>query len=200
MLLHLTQYSLLSPDQFGFLPKRSATLQLLICLDNWTEALDAGAPVDIIFIDFARAFDSVAHGKLCHKLQFYGFDGTLVDWITDFLANRTQSVTVGNAISTEINVTSGVPQGSVLGPLLFVIFINDLNCNEFGVETPKFADDVLMHNKIIADQDHLTLQNALASVETWSIASQLPIATAKCSVMHLGKSNDKIDYIVSGML
>ena len=196
MLSHLTDHTLLSADQFGFLPGRSTTLQLLMCLDSWTFALDAGAPVDIIFIDFAKAFDSVSHAKLLQKLKFYGFSGSLLDWISDCLADRTQAVSVSGVMSELTNVTSGVPQGSVLGPLLFILFINDLSCEEYNIDAPKFADDVLMHNAIISQHDQRNLQGALGHVECWSNASQLPIADTKCSVLHLGSANAKYNYLL----
>ncbi|MCP4978830.1 MAG: hypothetical protein GY931_22020, partial [Maribacter sp.] len=101
------------------MPKRSAVTQLFESFDDWVNALDSNKFVDVVFIDFAKAFDSISTKKLISKLRCHGINGKLLDWIFDFLSNRTQSVSVDDKHSSLGSVRSGVSQGSVLGPLLF---------------------------------------------------------------------------------
>jgi len=200
LIIYLKTHGLLPKDQFGFLSGRSTTLQLLNCLNDWTEALELGIPVDIITIDFAKAFDSVVHSKLLCKLLGFGVRGNLFAWVSDFLANRQQSVVVGSAVSSTQTVSSGVPQGSVLGPLLFLLFISDLNTDDISVSMPKFADDVKLYRTIIEHLDHLSLQSALYHVYEWSQRNQLPINNKKCLCFHLGRNNNSLEYQLNDKL
>ena len=133
--------------QYGFISARSSTLQLLTVLDRWTEALDQGIPVDCICLDYQKAFDVVPHKILLGKLDAYGITKGIAEWISSFLLGRTQKVSVNGKESNWKEVISGIPQGSVLGPLLFVIYINDLP-DILESDAFLFADDTKIYRLI----------------------------------------------------
>ena len=157
---HLSANNLITSSQHGFRSGRSTQTQVLECLNDWTQALDVDKSVDVIYLDISKAFDTVSHTKLCHKLRKYGFHGPVLKWIEDFLSERSQFVQVNNSRSDNARVKSGVPQGSVLGPVLFLIFINDIidavkySCIKiFADDTkPYFCiDSIEAYNQLISD-------------------------------------------------
>ena len=192
ILKHLQKYKLISNAQFGFLPHRSTCTQLISFLSRWLKCINDKLRIDNIYIDFQKAFDTVSHQKLLIKLEAYGIRYELLQWISDFLIDRTQCVSVGNSTSTSINVPSGVPQGSVLGPLLFIIYINDISsCLEPGCDMKLFADDVKVSSSRSEYHDNnndplsFTLQNLVTWCKTW----QMRISLEKSYVFSFGNRN-----------
>ena len=137
---HLEQHKLIEVSQHGFLTGRSCLTNLLAYLENLTKHVDSGLPVDTLYSDFAKAFDNVPHRRLLMKLTAHGIDGVVLEWIRRWLTYRKQRVILNGGTSDWLPVLSGVPQGSVLGPCLFLIYINDIDQNISG-EILKFADD-----------------------------------------------------------
>jgi len=138
-------------------------------LDKWTEYLEIGGQIDVIYTDFEKAFDKVSHARLVSKLKSYGITKTLIDWITDFLHQRKHRVKVNCSYSDWERVTSGIPQGSVLGPFPFLIYINDLkDCCEIYSEIYLFADDAKLFRHILQSSDNILLQSGLNKLRDWT--------------------------------
>ncbi|KAK3102286.1 hypothetical protein FSP39_010211 [Pinctada imbricata] len=164
---HMDSNDLFSNHHFGFISGRSTTLQLLKVIDEWTEALDNNEVIDTIYMDFIKAFDKVPHKRLIHKMQAYGIGEQMCIWINNFLSNRKQRVHLNGKYSRWHEVTSGIPQGTVIGPILFVLFINDLpECVESI--SSLFADDTKLYSSIKEEIDRSVLQNDLDNLFEWS--------------------------------
>ena len=149
---------ILSNEQFGFCQGRSCVTQLLNTIFDWLCQIDNNIPVDAIYLDFAKAFDTVPHQRLLTKIYGYGIRGNVFNWIQDFLTDRIQHVNINNQCSSSSQVTSGVPQGSVLGPTLFIYFINDLP-TVVTTLLKIFADDTKVYHHIRNDADREELQH-----------------------------------------
>ena len=190
---HLVNNNLLSESQFGFCKGRSCVTQLLVTLHDWMENLDNKIPTDAIYLDLSKAFDTVPHLRLVNKLRGYGIGGNLLEWIKDFLTDRSQFVSVNDSCSDKIPVHSGVPQGSVLGPILFIYYINDMpsvtNCN-----LKIFADDTKAYTPVTSLNDQDKLQTCINNLSNWTDLWLLKFNSAKCKVLHLGENNPHYDY------
>ena len=183
---HMSKNSLFSTQQYGFIKGRSTSLQLMNVIDMWTKALDKRFSIDIVYLDFRKAFDTVPHKRLLHKLEAYGINRPILGWVRNFLTGRVQQVCVNGMYSDSANVTSGIPQGSVLGPVLFVLFINDLPSN-IKSNVFMFADDTKVFRTIECQNDQCILQGDLHELTEWSRKWLLTFHPDKCRVMHLGR-------------
>ena len=188
---YLKTNSILSDKQFGFLGGRSTILQLLIAMDEWTEILDRGGAMDVIYCDFQKAFDTVAHNRLMDALCHYGLKDPILSWIEDYLKNRKQQVSVNGSKSSLFDVSPRVPQGSVLGPLLFIIYINSMVVKAGDTNLLLYADDVKLYREIKTDEDVETLQTDLDKLYDWTQYSLLKFHPDKCVVMRLMSSRSK---------
>ena len=161
---------------------RSCVSQLLVTLDDWFAKLDRDIPVDAAYLDFRKAFDSVPHKRLLAKLSGYGVRGSVLSWISSFLSNRFQYVSIGNCQSNQVPVTSGVPQGSVLGPSLFIYFINDLPevTNSF---LKIFADDTKVYAGIKSEMDKEELQRSIDKMVEWTSKWMIKFNGEKCKII-----------------
>ena len=142
---HMRRNNLYSSQQYGFIKGRSTVLQLLQVMNAWTETLDSGYPIDTVYLDFMKAFDTVPHRRLMGKIESLGINGCVLRWVEEFLSDRTQQVCVNGIYSNWVDVTSGIPQGSIFGPILFVLYINDLPTNIMS-NVFMFADDTQLNS------------------------------------------------------
>ena len=194
---HLVEMELLSEEQHGFVQKKSCLTNLLESLEDWTQIIDNNNGLDIIFCDYKKAFDSVPHRRLIKKLAAYGIRGQVLQWIENFLTGRKQQVVVQGVSSSVEAVKSGVPQGSVLGPTLFILYVNELP--ELVQSNMKmFADDVKLYRKIESHTDFEILQDDINTLCEWSKKWLLQFNIQKCKVMHCGSSNPKFKYKMHG--
>ena len=188
---HLEENRLISGNQHGFRKKRSCMTQLLSHVEQIYKSLNENDEVDVIYLDFAKAFDKVDHAVLLEKLKRYGIEGKALAWIREFLLNRKQTVVVEGHISTFQTVRSGVPQGTVLGPILFVLYINDLlHTIEFS-KGFSFADDTKLIGAIEDEQSVKCLQEDLNRVIKWSTANNMELHEKKFEVVSYSLNTSK---------
>ena len=189
----LVKHKLLYSSQHGFLKVRSCLTNMLCFLEEITKWIDVGSPVDIIYLDFQKAFDKVPHQRLLLKLKAHGIGDSITDWIEQWLTDRRQRVVVDGEVSNWKSVLSGVPQGSVLGPILFLIYINDLD-DSITSNVLKFADDTKLFRKVNTDGDKQHLQNDLDRLVKWSEKWQMLFNFGKCKCLHTGHGNLNVNY------
>ena len=194
LMSHLVSNNIISKHQHGFVPGRSCVTQILEALDSWTSVLDEGGGVDVIYMDFQKAFDSVPHRRLLLKLEAAGIQQNVLGWVNSFLSNRKQRVVINGTFSEEADVTSGIPQGSVLGPLLFVLYINDLP-NGLMSTAKLFADDTKLYNRSDTVNGPADLQSDLDNLQDWSSKWLLKFHPQKCCVVRIGNGPEN-DYFM----
>ena len=181
---HLERNNILTPSQHGFRPGHSCETQLISAVDDWSKAINNGDKVDIAILDFSKAFDSVPHERLKSKLHLYGIRDKTLCWISSFLGNRRQRVILNGQTSDWSTVLSGVPQGTVLGPLLFLLYINDI-CDDIKSSIRLFADDCVLYRTIKSTIDSVALQSDLNCLVSWSDKWQMNFNIKKCFMMHM---------------
>ena len=194
---HLEGNNLLKNTQHGFRNKRSCLTNLLDFSYDILNQYDESKAVDVIYLDFQKAFDKVPHKRLLFKLKSHGVQGNVLRWIENWLSNRKQRVVINGKTSEWTNVTSGVPQGSVLGPVLFLVYINDIDEGVTSIIS-KFADDTKIANSVVSNEQVTEMQNNLNKLLEWGQTWQMNYNTEKCKVLHLGYRNTKANYTLNG--
>ncbi|CAM5097662.1 unnamed protein product [Natator depressus] len=194
---HIEEHKLLGKSQHGFCKGKSCLTNLLEFFEGVNKHVDKGDPVDIVYLDFQKAFDKVPLQRLLCKLSCHGIRGKILSWIENWLKDKEQRVGINGKFSEWRGVTSGVPQESVLGPILFNLFINDL---EKGVnsEVAKFADDTKLLKIVKTKADCEELQKDLTKLSDWATKCQMKFNADKCKVMHIGKNNPNYTYNMMG--
>ena len=189
----LESHNYMNENQHGFRSKRSCLSQLLAHYENILSALEHNRSADVIYLDFAKAFDKVDHGILMHKMKSFGITGQIAIWIHNFLSGRRQQVAVDNTISSESPVISGVPQGTVLGPLLFLILISDINQNVRYSTVSSFADDTRVFKEISTHDDCMKLQNDLQHIYNWASENNMCFNSCKFEKLHYSHRKESIN-------
>ena len=197
MVDHLETNNLILDNQHGFCSGRSCLTNLLDFFHDMFSIYDNSRAIDILYLDFQKAFDKVPHKRLMAKVRSLGFIDEVGDWIEDWISGRKQRVVINGESSDWIPVTSGVPQGSVLGPLLFIIYINDLGLGLVS-KISKFADDTKLGSSADNEEAVRQLQKDLEKIGEWSEKWQMPFNLEKCKVMHIGCKNINHQYNLLG--
>ena len=197
MVEHIEKNNLLIDSQHGFRQNRSCLSNLLEFFHNMFSIYDKSRAIDIIYLDFQKAFDKVPHKKLMVKTRALGIIEEIADWIEDWLTGRKQRVVINGEASEWADVTSGVPQGSVLGPLLFLIYINDIDVG-LNSKIAKFADDTKLGTNAVDTSDVEALKKDLKKLGEWAERWQMPFNSEKCKVLHIGDRNPQENYSLLG--
>jgi hypothetical protein len=177
--------NLFSSNQHGFLKKKSTVTCLYECLDCWSLGFEKGYAIDVLYIDISKAFDSIIHNKLISRLKHIGIDGLILKWIANWLIGRKQLVKVNDSLSSPCPVRSGVPQGSVLGPFLFILYMSSLDSHLKLCSLKYYADDCKIFMRVKNEQEAITFQNEIDSIIEWADQVQLKLAFNKCFILHL---------------
>ena len=193
----LEENNLLLNSQHGFRRHRSCLTNLIEFFHGIMQDYDRDRAVDILYLDFKKAFDKVPHQRLMSKVRALGIQGSLSNWIEAWLKDRRQRVVINGASSSWTCVKSGVPQGSVLGPLLFIIYINDIDVGIVN-HIAKFADDTKLGGNMADPECIESLRLDLQKIAEWSEKWLMPFNLDKCKVMHIGHANQKADYSMLG--
>ena len=184
MAKHLSSHNIILDAQHGFRERLSTVTQLITSVHDWATTIEHRGQTDVVLLDFSKAFDKVSHRHLSAKLHYYGIRGSTLSWINAFLHNRKQAVSVNGHLSSWVDVSSGVPQGSVLGPALFLLYINDIQDN-ISSRIRLFADDSIVYREIHSDLDHTILQQDLQTLAEWSSNWLMDFNVKKCAILSI---------------
>ena len=190
----LESHDRISSCQYGFRKGCSASHLLIQVVHDWAKALDSHNSSHSLFLDFAKAFDSVPHERLLLKLDCLGIRGDLLNWFRSYLTNRSQRVLINGHYSEWLPVLSGVPQGSILGPLLFILYVDDLYSLIRSSSLRMYADDVALYAEISSHQDCVNLQDDLNRIYDWSLTWQLKLSPSKCEVLNITNKRSPISF------
>ena len=193
---HVKMNHLNCKQQHGFTTCKCTSTNLLEVLNVITEAQMHGIPVDILFLDYQKAFDTVPHQRLLKQIESFGISDKALKWIQSFLNNRRQRVRVNNETSEWKPVLSGIPQGSILGPILFTLYVNDIP-DKLKSIIAMYADDTKLLSTITSDNPKNDLSVDLETLEEWANMFQMKFHPDKCHVMHIGANNPRVDYTMS---
>ena len=202
MMDFLIKHKLINHSQHGFLKAKSCLTNVLCFLEEITKWVDDGSPVDVIYLDFQKETSvkrCVPHQRLISKLKSYGMGNSLINWIEQWLTDRRQRVVVDGEVSSWKSVLIGVPQGSVLGPILFLVYINDLEEGVTG-KILKFADDTKLFRKVNEIGDKQNLQDDIDKIVKWSDKWQMLFNLGKCKCRHTGSINTGMNYEMGGII
>ena len=190
---HNNLYQALRDYQHGFRQHRSCETQLIKTVHDFAQCLNQHGQCDVLLLDFSKAFDRVLHSRLFYKLQFYGIRAPLLQWIINFLTGRSQQVVLNSKQSNSNNVISGVPQGTVLAPLLFLIYINDLPTNVLS-KVGMYADDVILYSNISSVEDCHLLQKDLELLSQWSFKWKMSFNAKKCEFLRITNKKNFVPF------
>ena len=184
---YIDAHEILNDKQFGFRPNHSTYMAIMQLVDMITSAVERNETTIGIFLDLSKAFDTIDHKILLHKLEHYGFRGVVLEWFKNYLTNRKQYVSYNSCESEQKDITCGVPQGSILGPLLFILYVNNITNTSNVLEFILFADDTTIlysHPKI--DNQINCINEELKEVSNWFKANKLSVDASKTNYMILG--------------
>ena len=168
--------------QHGFRSGHSCETQLILSINYWAKSIDSGLRTGVEIFDFLKTFHLVPHLRLLSKIESYGVRGSTLRWIKSFLTNRRQRVMINGSLSSWEPMTSGVPQETVLGPLLFLLYINDIT-KDISSEIRLFADDCILYRQIVSNTDSVKLQDDINKLYSWSLIWQMSFNTKKCHIL-----------------
>jgi len=193
---HLDKHGILTPGNHGFRSHHSYESHLLLTTHDLLKIRDQGCTVDVGILDFSKAFDTVPHRCLINKLRIYGIHGVVSSWIEAFLSCHQQLVLCYGVKSEYSTVTSGVPQGTVLGPLLFLLHINNMpSVVDPGTTVRLFADDTLIYRVIHGIEDQVALEGDLVRLEKWAKSWSMVFNVSKCYMMHISHLSSSEQYM-----
>ena len=193
---HVEDHKILTNLQHGFRSGRSCETQVIITTHDLLSSFNSKSQIDVAILDFSKAFDTVPHAGLLGKLEHYATDSKILLWITNFFNNRKQRVVVDGSFSNFADVESGVPQGTVIGPLLFLLHFNDPpSCVNSKVRL--FADDCLLYREIKNNQDQIDMQRDLDALKDWGSTWGMKFNAKKCNIMRVSRSRKPLQHFYS---